>query len=512
VGPKYFKQKVAIMKKINLIAADIGAGSGRVFLADFDGEKINPAEVYRFNNNSVLLGNTLFWDFLNLIIEIGNGFGKAGRRVQGKVDSIGIDTWGADFGLLDKNGDLLSNPVSYRDWRTDKVKESIYEIIGREKLNDMNSSLTYEYCTLFQLYYVFKFQSGMARLIDLYLPISCLVNYFLTGEKVVDQSILSGSQFFNIRDREYRTDILKMLGIRDSILPPVDDAGKAVGTLKKEFAEKSGLDRSTIVSLVCSHDSASAVTGIPLEGGRQCCYINSGTWSLVGLETKDPMYSPEIFKNDFTIWNAFRDKTIILKIFNGFFFLQECKRVWDKEDRKTASYPEFYKNILKNSSSKSLLALDSGSLFNNDKKMPEIIQDHYKKTGQAILSSRGEIIVSLLQSMVLEYRVAISELERLSNAKFKRIYMVGGGSLNKIFCQWISDCLGKEVYTGYPESTINGNILAQLFALGEIKSIEEGREIIRDSHEEIIYCPESSPETDWSMLLEKYMKLKDSQK
>ena len=163
------------MKKINLIAADIGAGSGRIFQADFDGKKINPAEVYRFNNNSVLLGNTLFWDFLNLIIELENGFRKAGRKAKGIVSSIGIDTWGADFGLLDKNGDLLSNPVSYRDWRTDKIKESLYGIISHDRLNELNSSLTYEYCTLFQLYYVFKFQSEMARLVDLYLPMKLIL-------------------------------------------------------------------------------------------------------------------------------------------------------------------------------------------------------------------------------------------------------------------------------------------------------------------------------------------------
>ena len=500
-----------IVEKINLIAADIGAGSGRIFLADFDGRKINSTEVYRFDNNSVLLRNTLYWDFLNLVIELGNGFRKAGRKAKGLVSSIGIDTWGADFGLLDKSGDLLSNPVSYRDWRTDKVKESIYGIISCDRLNDLNSSLTYEYCALFQLYYVFKHQRELAGLVDLYLPIPCLINYFLTGEKVVDQSILSGSQFFNVRDRQYRTDILKMLGIRDSILPPVSDAGKVIGTLKKEFAEKSGLDSRTIVSLVCSHDSASAVTGIPLEeSGKECCYINSGTWSLVGMETKNSTLSPEIFKNDFTIWNVFRDRKIILKIFNGFFFLQECKKVWDKEDHNTTSYPEFYKNILKTSSSKSLLPLDSGSLFDKDKKMPEIIQDYYKKTGQTILSSRDEIIVSLLHSMVLEYKLAIDDLEKLSYVKFEKIYMVGGGSLNKIFCQWISDSLGKEVYTGYPESTINGNILAQLIALGEIKNLEEGREIIRDSHEEIVYYPENLPETDWGMLLEKYVKLKKS--
>ncbi|MES0342117.1 MAG: FGGY family carbohydrate kinase, partial [Candidatus Humimicrobiaceae bacterium] len=455
------------MKKINLIAADIGAGSGRVFLTGFDGKKINPEEVYRFENNSVLLGDTLYWDFLNIMHELENGFRKAGSKVQGEVNSIGIDTWGADFGLLDKNGDLLSNPVSYRDWRTDKVKGSIYKLIDRDRLNKLNSSLTFEYCTLFQLYYVFKFQKEMASITDIYLPIPSLVNYFMTGQKIVDPSILSGTQFYNVVDKKYRTDILEILEIRDSILPPVSEAGKVLGNLKKEFAQKSGLGSGTLVSLVCSHDTPSAITGIPLKSREDggCAFINSGTWSLLGMETQRPLVLKDIFNSDFTVWNAFRDRFILLKIFNGFFFLQECKKVWDAGDHGKTTYDQFYKNISGVASSKSLMPLDSGSLFDLDKKMPNIIQEYFKETGQVQLSSRDEIIAALLQSVVLEYRLAIGELEILSNKKFEKIYMVGGGSLNKIFCQWVSDCLGKEIYTGYPESTINGNILSQLIAL-----------------------------------------------
>ncbi|MFC2159787.1 rhamnulokinase family protein [Actinomycetota bacterium] len=500
------------MKKINLIAADIGAGSGRVFLADFDGKKISSEEIYRFENNSVLLGGTLYWDFLNIMHELENGFRKAGSEVQGELTGIGIDTWGADFGLLDKNGDLLSNPVSYRDWRTDKVKGSIYKIVDKDKLNKLNSSLTYEYCTLFQLYYVFKFQNELAGLTDIYLPIPCLINYFLTGQKIVDPSILSGSQFYNVVDKKYRTDILEMLEIRESILPPVSEAGKVLGNLKKEFAKKSGLGPGTLVSLVCSHDTPSAVTGIPLDGSGNggCAFINSGSWSLLGMETKRLFVSQEVFDSGFTIWNAFRDRFILLKIFNGFFFLQECKKVWDTEDHGKTTYDQFYKNIAGFPSSKALMPLDSGSLFDLDKKMPDIIRGYFKETGQAQLSSRDEIIAALLQSIVLEYRIAIAELEILSKNKLEKIYMVGGGSLNKTFCQWVSDSMGKEVFTGYPESTINGNILSQLIALGEIKGIEEGREMIRGSSNEVIYSPKKDSGIDWDSLEDKIRDLRKS--
>lgn len=498
------------MKNLNIISADIGAGSGRVILTNFDGNVIKSKEIYRFANNSIYLRDTLYWDFLNILFELKNGFRKAVEETGSEIISIGVDTWGADFGLLDSYGNLISNPVSYRDKRTEGIEKYIYKIISRDELNRLNSSLTYNYCTLFQLFYVFKFQNEIAKLAACYLPMPNLINYFLTGEKVVDQSIISGSQFFDVKSRKYRTDILRVLNINENILPVIDNAGEVIGNISNEFQESTNLPASVKVALVCSHDSPSAVIGIPLNlASGDCCYINSGTWSVVGLESEEPILTDNAADYNFTNWRTFRNNNMFVKIFNGFYFIQECKKIWDNEDGQVKSYKDFYSNIKLSSKGKALVNLDSSYLHTGRKSMPDTVADYFKKTSQNFNHSRIDIIISLLQSMVLEYGLIIGELEKLSGRNFKKIYMFGGGSLNKVFCQWIADCLGKDIHTGCSESTINGNIIVQLFALGEIDSIKQGREIIRKSNDEIIYYPDSLAKIDWCSLKEKYMKLKD---
>ncbi len=503
---------MANVKKINLIPVDIGAGSGRVLLATFDSNNISSREVYRFNNNQILLGGTLYWNFLNIMGKLQCGFRKASVKAEGKITSLGIDTWGADFGLLDIYDNLISNPVSYRDKRTKGIDEYIYKIISEDKLYELNSSKTYNYCTLFQLYHLYKFRNEIVKVINIFLPMPNLINFFLTGEKSVDPSILSGSQFYDVKRGEYRRDILARLGISDKILPEIIDSGTIIGDVRKEFSDVFCFTEKVRVTLVCSHDSASAVTGIPIDQNKtNSCYINSGTWSVVGLESGAPILSKEVKKSDFTNWRGFRDRNIFVKIFNGFYFIQECKKVWELEDGKEMDYEYLYKDTKYSMMSEALVDLDSSFLFEQDKNMPEKIMDYFNITSQDIEYSRVNIIVSLLQSMIIEYKRAIEELEKLSKVSFDRIYIVGGGSRNKIFCHWIADCLGKEVYTGYPESTINGNIITQLYALGEISSLEEGRDIIRNSHREKIYYPNKSPYIDWEKLKAKYLNLKDRQ-
>ena len=497
------------MGKLNLVSIDIGAGSGRVILSTFDGEKIDAKEVHRFSNNSVLLNDTIFWDFLNIIFEIRKGLLKAGDGVKANIDCIGVDAWGCDFGLLDKCNNLLSNPVSYRDKRWERVEQEIFDMISSKHLTELNSSLTYNFCTLFQLYYVFKYNRHISGVIDSYLPIPNLINYFLTGEKVVDQSILSGSQFFDVKERKYRKDILKLLNIPDKILPEIRDAGVIIGNLKDCFLDYTGLRDPVKVALICSNDSTSAVTGIPFYSqGSEYCYINSGTWSVVGIESRDPIVIPEAFDNDFTNWRTFRDKNMFVKIFNGFYFIQQCKEIWDSEDGSISDYTDFYKKIDIDSYACTLVDLEDDFLMGNNKGLIEILKEYYRKTGQEIRDSRSEYIISLLQSMVLEYKLTIGQLEKFCGRKFTKVFMVGGGSLNSVFCQWISDCLDKEVYTGYSESTINGNIIVQLYAMGEINSLEQGREVIRKSNSEVIFRPGRLNKIDWPGLLKKYLELK----
>lgn len=497
------------MKKINLVALDIGAGSGRAVLCTFDGQKIDQKEVYRFDNEQYLLNGTLYWDFLKIMDDVSASIAICGKNAEGGISSVAIDTWGADFGLIDRQGDLISNPVTYRDKRTDDIHRLVYTKIGKEELYRLNNSVTYDYCTLFQLYYLARFKKEILKITDKYLPIASLINYFLTSEKTVDPSILSGSQLFDIKGKAYLFDILERLRIPIQILPEVSEAGTVLGELKDCYHKVSTSNVKPKVILVCSHDSASASTGIPLSPGtKDQCYINSGTWSLVGMESDEALVSDKALSYGFTSWRAFRENIMTVKIFNGFYFIQQCKKIWDQREGIKEDYDDFYTILELSYLVSSLLDLDDKRLFDSRFNILENIIRYFRFTGQPELILKKDIVTSVLLSMVLEYRLSVKQLEELYGNSFNKVYMVGGGSKNKVFCQWLADCLGKVVFTGYPEATINGNIAAQLIATGELKDIGQARQAIRDSSKEKAYSPSGDKDKYWPELIEKYSRLK----
>jgi rhamnulokinase/L-fuculokinase len=499
------------MKKINLIAADIGAGSGRIFLSSYDGNKISSSQIHRFSNSPMLLGSTLYWDILKIMEELGKGLRKACQAADEKVKSIGIDSWGADFGLLDSGGYLISNPVSYRDKSIFIAEEELKKLILQEELNELNSSLTYNHCTLNQLYYLYKYRKDLAMAACKYLPIADLISYFITGIKAVDTSMLSGSQLFDVKERKPITSHLDELGINKEIIPPVMDAGTVIGTIKSGYAEAAGIDPGIKMSLVCGHDTASAVTGIPFSGKDHPCFIISGTWSVIGIESADAVTDGKAYKNNFTNWNAYKDRILFLKIFNGFYFIQECKKIWDRRSGSPSSYDDLYSNISEDNTAVSLIDLEDRSLLLPGGTMTEKIDVYLKDTGQKPGLSGDEVLVSLMYSIILEYKLVLDQLKNYSDKEIGSIYMVGGGSLNHVFCQWTADCLGVDIYTGFPESTISGNAIVQLIALGEINSTDEGRKVIKNSYKERIYSPRKNQSEKWEILKAKYKKLKTYQ-
>ena len=274
-------------------------------------------------------------------------------------------------------GILLSNPVSYRDKRILIAEKEINEILSSDELNRLNSSLTYNHSTLYQLFYVYKYQRQLAGLIDKYLPIADLIGFFLTGEKIADTSMFSGSQFFNVRERDIKDDLLIKFGIDKDIIPPIKDAGTTVGNLNKTYGESLGLKPGIKVSLVCGHDTASAVTGIPLE--ENSCFINSGTWSVMGVESGDAFTSAEVYSNDFTNWNTIGDRIIFLKIFNGFYFIQELKKIWDIEDGRRSDYKDFYGRIKIDDHAGSLIDIGNRLLLEPGRTMAGKIADYLKR-------------------------------------------------------------------------------------------------------------------------------------
>lgn len=503
------------MKKINLITVDIGAGSGRGFLSQFDGNKFSSIEISRFENNQIMLGGTIYWDFLYIYKSVLDVISKSDKNCNhNAIKSIGIDTWGGDFGLIDKYGSLISNPVTYRDSASAKMAQYVYKKITPYALFKMNSTKTYNYCTLFRLLYLFKFKKEIAGITSTFLPIPNLINYFLTGEKNIEPSMLTGTQFFDLRDRIYLKDLLEKFNIGTDILPQIIEPGEITGKLKKPISDKLGIREGINVCTVCGHDSASAVVGIPFKSHELTrCFMLSGTWAVIGIETDAPIVNRDVYNSNFTNWITYKNNIAFLKIFNCFYFIQECKKVWEKESGKNISYDELlvclYEEKIRVNA---LIDITNNSLLNNENNLVDNINDFFILTGQTVEDTIIDITIAIFASAVLEAKLAFEELKKLSLKDIKSIYLGGGGSQNKKFCQWIADCLNIEVIVGNPESAINGNLVVQLMALGEISSLNDGRKIIEDSFKNVYFYPDKNSVIDWVYMEEKYRKLKNYKK
>ena len=501
-----------ILKKLELIAVDIGAGSGRGFLSQFDGHRISSSEICRFENNQTMLGDTLYWDFINIYKNVLDAISKAGKNCShNAIKSIGIDTWGADFGLIDKYGSLISNPVSYRDSASAKMAQYAYEKIPPFDLFKINSTKTYDYCALFKLLHLYKFKKESAIMTGTFLPVPNLINYFLTGEKNAEASILTGTQFFDVGDKIFLKDILEKFNIPADILPQIVEPGKITGKLKKSISDELGVRGDLNVCMVCGHDSASAAVGIPFQSHEHArCFMLSGTWAVIGIETDAPIVNRDIYDSDFTNWVTYKSNIIFLKIFNCFYFIQECKKVWEKESGENISYDDLLGSLYEEKIQvNALIDIANYSLLNTANNIVENISDFLRLTGQAAKDTVKDITIAIFVSAVLEAKLAFEDLKRLSLTDIKSLHIGGGGSQNRKFCQWIADCLGIEVIAGNPESTINGNLVVQLMALGEISSLDEGRKIIEESFKNIYFYPDKNPVIDWVYLEEKYRNLKN---
>jgi rhamnulokinase len=500
-------------KNKKLIAVDLGAGSSRVFLSEYDGFSLKTEEVYRFQNSTYFKDSTLFWDFKNLITHLGKGIGEGSKKAEGIISSIGVDGWGCDFGCLDEKGTLLEDPVSYRDKRTEGIDKKFFPLMSEYDLFNETYSKTYSFNTLFQLYHVFKYTPQKAERIKKILPIASLVNYFLCGQKAVDPSIMSGAQFFNVKEKKFIENILEIAGIPGDILPDIKENGRFIGKMSLDYSNTGFLKEPPDVALICCMDSCSAVTGIPLEPDegrkdKKPLFINSGTWSLIGTESKSPFVSDEIFASDFTNWCSFRDKYIFIKTFNGFYYLQEFKKAWEKTEGKSLDYELLKKELNPQKEAETLLDINDDDLSRPDPDILNKFSLYFKDSLQPVPDTRASFLSTIFQSLVLEYFFAMLQLKTFTKNNFDRLYIAGGGSMNAIFCQWISDCLGVEVYTGFAEAAVNGSIIAQLAAMGEAKDLNEGREILRHSFEPVIYEPAKNKQIDWDRLKEKYLKLK----
>ena len=471
------------MSKNVYLAADFGGGSGRVIAGWLDQGRIVMEEVHRFGNRQVRLGDHVYWDFPALFEDMKAGLKKAAAKGY-NVKSIGIDTWGVDFGLIDRDGQLLGNPVCYRDARTAGVPEEVAKIINPSAHYATTGIQVMEINTLSQLYSM----KGSAQLDAaahlLFMP--DLFSYFLTGVANNEYCIASTSELLDAKKRDWSWETIEALGLPKHIFGPIVMPGTVRGKLRADLAAETGLGEVEVVA-VGSHDTASAVAAVPAEeDGNLVAFLSSGTWSLLGVELPEPVLTEEARLAEFTNEGGVEGRIRFLQNITGLWILQRLMSEW-----KEQSEEQTFGDLLPAAERAEITSLIpvADAVFMNPPSMEQAICDYCEKTQQPVPATKAEMTRCVLQSLAKKYQEAIAGANPLLPAPISRLHIIGGGSQNALLNQLTADALGVPVWAGPVEATAMGNILMQAKAAGEVKDIADLRSVVRNSVKPNVFEP-----------------------
>jgi rhamnulokinase len=466
------------------LAGDIGASGGRMVAGIYDGTRLALNELSRFPNEPVKTAGGWYWNFDALLKHIKRGIALAMKEYGDAVVSVGVDTWGVDYGLLDDRGKLLGSPFQYRDSRTQGMQEEAFRRMPREEIYRRTGIQFLFFNTLFQLLAELKSPERLDEAGQL-LFMPDLIQYFLTGVRLNEKSIASTSQLLDPYTQTWERNLIKAMGFPEGLFGRLVDAGTVLGELQPDVAEETGAKKLRVVA-PAGHDTASAVVGVPAEESEPV-FVSSGTWSCFGRELDRPVISEESFQATFSNEGGVFGTTRFLKNIAGMWLWQECKRVWDTSGNG-ASYAELVVQAEKSPPFTALIDPDAAD-FQAPENMVDALGRFCRRTGQPSPADPGAITRLILESLALKYRFVKESLARVTGRPVDRIYIVGGGSQNHLLNQFTADALNCTVVAGPVEAASIGNIIMQLFALGEIRSLSEGRSLIRRSFETKIFEP-----------------------
>jgi rhamnulokinase len=478
------------------LAVDLGAESGRVVLGRFDGRHVSLEEIHRFPNLPVRLPDGLHWDVLRILHEIKEGLARAVRGEE--IEGVGVDSWGVDFGLLDRDGALVSNPYHHRDTRTEGMVDEALRLASRKEIYGTTGIQFLPINTLYQL--LAMRGSPLLEASETLLLIPDLINYWLTGEKACEYTNATTTQLLELKTGGWSQDLLKKLELPSGLLAPIVTPGTELGSVLPEVAEEIGAGPP--IFAVASHDTASAVVAVPAKAD-DFAYISSGTWSLVGVETRSPVVTREAIEANFTNEGGFAGTTRFLKNVMGLWLLQECRRQWAREGHEY-SYEELAR-IAEGAPSGPLVDPDHPA-FLTPGDMTARIRRFCEETGQAPPEGPSAVARCVFESLALKYGHAIEQAQNLTGQRVGAVNVVGGGSQNALLCRLTADAARLPVVAGPVEATAMGNIMVQAFAQDRVGSLEEMRAVVRDSFEASTYEPGGDAD-EWSELRERFSKL-----
>lgn len=477
------------MTGINFFAVDLGATSGRTILGSIVNGKLEQRELTRFPNNIIQTGGHFFWDIYALYNEIIRGL-KLVADEKIEIASIGIDTWGVDFVCIGKDGGILRNPYCYRDPHTDNAMEEYFKLINKEKVYEKTGIQFMQFNSLFQLATLRKNNDSALEAADKILFVPDALTYMLTGEAVCEYTILSTSQMLDPRTKKIDSELIDVIGLKESQFGRYVNPSDKVGVLTPEVQKMTGLGAVPVIA-VAGHDTGAAVAAVPAQN-EKFAYLSCGTWSLLGVETKDAIISEKSFEYNFTNEGGIEGTTRFLKNICGMWLLERCRKEWTDAP---ADVNQINKDAMEAPAFQSFIFPDAPE-FANPSSMVEAIKTYCEKTGQHVPQDYKEMARCIFESLAMRYRQVLGYLNDMAPFSIEKLHVIGGGSRNTYLMQMAANSTGLEVVTGPVEGTAIGNIMLQAKAAGLVSDMFEMRKIIANSIELASYVPQDTEAWD----------------
>jgi rhamnulokinase len=487
------------MESHTFIAFDLGATSGRAIAGTLAGGKITTKEISRFVNGIIPLDEHFHWNILGIYNTLKNSLKTCARDGKYLPESIGIDTWGVDFGLIAKDGSLLGEPYAYRDPHTNGMMEEYFKLVPREKVYELTGIQFMQFNTLFQLFAMKRNGSSLLECAADLLFLPDLLNYLFTGVKKAEFTIASTSQMLNPGTMTWAGELLDAFGAPVSLMQKRVLPGTVVGVLTDAVAGETGIGKVPVVA-VGAHDTASAIVAVPAEG-ENWAYLSSGTWSLMGIETRKPLINRKTEAMNFTNEGGVEGTFRFLKNITGMWLLEQCRKEWESEN---LSYERLTEMAEAEEPFRRFVDPDAPD-FMNLENMARAINNYCIRTGQTAPETVGQTVRCIFESLALKYRHTMELLKQVSPHPIEKLHVIGGGSRNAYLCRLTANATGMPVTAGPAEGTAMGNLLVQAMALGYLNSLADVRKVVRNSVKTDTYMPQDT--AVWDKAYEQFVKI-----
>ena len=485
------------------LAFDFGAESGRAIVGELKDGKLEMEEIHRFPTQSMFIYGSLRWNIYRFYEEIVTGLRKYTAKYGSALESIGVDTWGVDYGILKKDGSLLEIPYQYRDDRTNGTAEIIDKAAGNREVYDITGIQFMTINTLNQMAAVKRDTPERLEEAHDMLFIGDLLHYFLSGEKAAEFTVASTSQMLDAFKKEWSHELFEQFGIPDQLKSKIVFAGDVIGTIDPKLAKEVGLNGTVKIVAPAVHDTASAATAIPAEG-ENWAYISSGTWCMVGVETNGPVINDASYEMNIYNSGGSLGKNLFLKNVMGLWIIQQCKKAWNKKD-PGLGYPEIVEKAVRAKPFAGFIDPDDDLFFAPQDNIAAI-REYLDKTGQTDVDTEdiGTVARIVYEALAFKYRYVVDRLKAATGQQVEVLHIIGGGTKNALLNQFSANALGFQVKAGPAEATATGNLLLQAYGCNEVNSLQEIREVVRASNEMEVFEPENETAGEWARAYEQF--------